>query len=232
MGSRDQREAAPTVGTADREVAAPVAVRLRAAFASSWHPMLLADDQRRWVTGNAAACELLGIAPDAVPWHTMDDFTPLSERPRLEQQWTQFLASGEAEGRYQLYVPNREPFPVEFGAVANVLPARHLALFIPPNGEGLWAREGEWRPLTHAPASRVPLTKREREIMTLAASGGQSGDIAKRLFVSPETINSHMQNAMSKLGAHTRAHAVAIALVTGQIAWSNDPANSGTQQHR
>jgi DNA-binding CsgD family transcriptional regulator len=31
-----------------------------------------------------------------------------------------------------------------------------------------------------------------------------------------------MQNAMAKLGAHTRAHAVAIALVSGQIAWSED----------
>jgi hypothetical protein len=37
--------------------------------------------------------------------------------------------------------------------------------------------------------------------------------------VSPETIKSHVQNAMTKLGAHTRAHAVAIALVTGKIVW-------------
>lgn len=228
MGSHRQRDAAPTASAADEEVDPQVAVRLRAAFASSRHPMLLADDRRRWVTGNAAACELLGIAREAVPWHTMDDFTPPSERSRLQQQWTQFLASGEAEGRYQLYVADREPFPVEFGAVANVLPARHLALFIPPNEEGIWAREGEWRPLTYVDGSRVPLTKREREIMTLAASGGQSGDIAKRLVVSPETINSHLQNAMSKLGAHTRAHAVAIALVTGQIVWSDERGNAGT----
>jgi DNA-binding CsgD family transcriptional regulator len=41
--------------------------------------------------------------------------------------------------------------------------------------------------------------------------------MAERLCVSPETIKSHVQNAMGKLGAHTRAHAVAIALVSGQI---------------
>jgi hypothetical protein len=35
--------------------------------------------------------------------------------------------------------------------------------------------------------------------------------------VSPETIKSHVQNAMTKLGAHTRAHAVAISLRDGQI---------------
>ena len=44
--------------------------------------------------------------------------------------------------------------------------------------------------------------------------------MARSLFLSPETVNSHAHNAMVKLGAHTRAHAVAIALVTGQIVWS------------
>ena len=182
--------------------------------------MLIADDQRRWVTGNAAACDLLGIAQEAVSWHTMDDFTPLSERSRLKEQWAEFLNSGQAEGRYQLYVANREPFPVEFGAIANVLPARHLALFIPPDEDD--ARQ-EWGPFEPSGTGRLPLTKREREIMTLAASGGRSGDMAEQLFLSPETIKSHVANAMSKLGAHTRAHAVAIALVTGQILWSDDP---------
>jgi hypothetical protein len=38
-----------------------------------------------------------------------------------------------AEGWYQLYVADRGPVPVEFSATANVLPARHLSLFIPPD---------------------------------------------------------------------------------------------------
>jgi PAS domain-containing protein len=45
--------------------------------------MLIADDQRRWVTGNGAACDLLGIAREEIPWRTMDEFTPPSERKRL-----------------------------------------------------------------------------------------------------------------------------------------------------
>ncbi len=49
------------------------------------------------------------------------------------------------------------------------------------------------------------------------AGGLTGGQIAQQLVVSPETIKSHVQNAMTKLGAHTRAHAVAIALRTGQI---------------
>jgi DNA-binding CsgD family transcriptional regulator len=187
--------------------------------------MLIADDQRRWVTGNDAACDLLGIAREEVPWYRMDDFTPPGERQKLEEQWKAFLASGGAEGWYQLYVPDRGPIPLEFSATANVLPARHLSVFIPPD-EASRGQAGDapvldaaWTPVMLEDGGRLPLTEREREVMTLVASGLQSSDIAERLFLSPETVKSHVQNAMGKLGAHTRAHAVAIALVTGQISW-------------
>ena len=66
---------------------------------------------------------------------------------------------------------------------------------------------------------RPELTEREREVMTLVAIGLQNRDMAERLFLSPETVKSHVRNAMTKLGSKTRAHAVAIALVTGQIPW-------------
>lgn len=232
MNGGERPESAPKAHVPSRESDRQVGARLRAAFARSRHPLLIADDHRRWVSGNAAACELLGLAQEAVSWHTMDDFTPPSERPRLKQQWLEFLAQGEAGGRYELYLPDRKPFPVEFGAIANVLPGRHLALFIPAkhgsaDDIGTSTRVGEWRALMAVREGRLPLTKREREIMTLAAAGGQSGDMAERLVLSPETIKSHIQNAMGKLGAHTRAHAVAIALVTGQIAWSDDSLPSG-----
>lgn len=198
------------------------AIRLRTAFERSQQPMLIADDQRRWVTGNAAACDLLGISREEVPWRTMDDFTPPGERKKLEQQWKAFLASGGAEGWYQLYVPDRGPVPVEFSATANVLPARHLSVFIPPDetsAKSALPRKATWAPVATAGGGRPQLSEREREVMTLVASGLQSGDIAERLFLSPETVKSHVQNALGKLGAHTRAHAVAIALVTGQITW-------------
>jgi PAS domain S-box-containing protein len=210
---------------ADSKFGPQAVLRLRAAFEHSRNPMLIADDQRRWVTGNDAACDLLGIAREEVPWYRMDDFTPPSERQRLEEQWQEFLASGGAEGWYHLYVPNRGPVPVEFSATANVLPARHLSVFIPPDGGAhgqpgdARALEAAWRPVMVESGGRLHLTEREREVMTLVASGLQSADIAERLFLSPETVKSHVQNAMGKLGAHTRAHGVAIALVTGQISW-------------
>ena len=197
-------------------------MRLRIAFQESRHSMLIADDQRRWVTGNAAACDLLGIARDEVPWHKMDEFTLPSDRERLDSQWEGFLSSGAAEGWYRLHVPDRGPVPLDFSATANVLPSRHLLVFIPPEQElaqqveSALALELAWTPVTEG-TGRVQLTKREREVMTLVASGLHTSDLAERLFLSPETVKSHVQNALAKLGAHTRAHAVAIALVTGQI---------------
>lgn len=226
MASPDLPDAAAQAQAfADSKFGAQAVVRLRAAFEASRHPMLIADDQRRWVTGNAAACELLGIPRNEVPWHRMDDFTPPSELARLEEQWQAFLTSGAAEGWYHLYVPDRGAVPVEFSATANVLPARHLSVFIPPDeaaadpaGSGP-TREPAWRPVVADESGRLQLTEREREVMTWVATGLQGGAIAERLFLSPETVKSHVQNAMGKLGAHTRAHAVAIALVTGQISW-------------
>ncbi len=210
---------------ADSKFGPHAAVRLRAAFERSRYPMLIADDERRWVTGNAAACELLAIPREEVPWRTMDDFTPPSELRRLEEQWEAFLTSGEAEGWYHLYIPDRGPVPVEFSATANVLPARHLSVFIPPDTasaehpERALAVGPTWTPVVAKGSVRLELTEREREVMTLVASGLQTCDMAERLFLSPETVKSHVQNAMGKLHAHTRAHAVAIALVMGQITW-------------
>lgn len=225
MTSSDLPRDVANAEVVDGESDSQAAVRLRTAFERSRHPMLIADDQRRWVTGNAAACDLLGIAREEIPWRTMDEFTSPEQRKWLEAQWGAFLASGGAEGWYQLYVPDRGSVPVEFSATANVLPARHLSVFIPPDetateqAQSALAREKKWAAVAVEGRGRLQLTGREREVMTLVASGLQSSDIAERLFLSPETVKSHVHNALGKLGAHTRAHAVAIALVTGQITW-------------
>jgi DNA-binding CsgD family transcriptional regulator len=183
--------------------------------------MLIADDQRRWVTGNVAACELLSIAEEEICWHTVDEFVPPHARERLDRDWEQFLANGAAEGWYELYIPARGPLPVEFSATANVLPSRHLSVFIPVDSGAAASKAValDWTPVSAEATGRLRLTAREREVMMMVASGLQSAEIAERLILSSETIKSHVHNAMGKLGAHTRAHAVAIALVTGQISW-------------
>jgi DNA-binding NarL/FixJ family response regulator len=56
------------------------------------------------------------------------------------------------------------------------------------------------------------LTRRERTIVALIAQGLETREIAGRLYVSPATVKTHVRNAMEKLGAHTRAQLVAVAL--------------------
>ena len=61
------------------------------------------------------------------------------------------------------------------------------------------------------------LSPREGEIMGLLSRGLSGEEVAKQLFLSPETVRTHVRNAMSKLGAATRAHAVALSLQRGEI---------------
>jgi DNA-binding NarL/FixJ family response regulator len=56
------------------------------------------------------------------------------------------------------------------------------------------------------------LTQRERDVLRLLADGHSNEEIGKRLFISPETVRTHVRKAMDKLGADTRTEAVAKAL--------------------
>ena len=56
------------------------------------------------------------------------------------------------------------------------------------------------------------LTKRERDVLRLLADGNANEEIGAILSISPQTVRTHVQKAMEKLGATTRVQAVAIAL--------------------
>jgi DNA-binding NarL/FixJ family response regulator len=61
------------------------------------------------------------------------------------------------------------------------------------------------------------LSTREREVLIHVMEGFSNREIAGQLFVSPETIKSHLTNIMSKLGARDRTHAVVLAIRTNQL---------------
>jgi DNA-binding NarL/FixJ family response regulator len=67
--------------------------------------------------------------------------------------------------------------------------------------------------LVSAQTEKVPsLTQREREVLRLLADGMTNDEIGKRLFISPETVRTHVRKAMAKLEADTRTEAVAKAM--------------------
>jgi DNA-binding NarL/FixJ family response regulator len=60
--------------------------------------------------------------------------------------------------------------------------------------------------------SRGVLTRRQLQILQLLADGGSSAAAARELDLSEETVKTHTKNALGRLGAKNRTHAVAIAL--------------------
>jgi DNA-binding CsgD family transcriptional regulator len=53
------------------------------------------------------------------------------------------------------------------------------------------------------------LTARELEVLSLVAEGRTNGELARILWISPNTVRKHLENAFDKLGVHTRTAAVA-----------------------
>lgn len=66
-------------------------------------------------------------------------------------------------------------------------------------------------------AKEHALTQREREVLRLLSDGHTNERIGAELSISPQTVRTHLQKAMEKLGATTRVQAVAIALREGLI---------------
>ena len=71
-----------------------------------------------------------------------------------------------------------------------------------------------------------PLSRREREVFELLADGLSGADIAEQLTLSPETVRTHIRNAMAKLEATTRSQAIAVALRRREITPRDEPAPS------
>lgn len=82
--------------------------------------------------------------------------------------------------------------------------------------------------LASAPAAVIPIgdanrpveivpTARELEVLQLISDGLANREIGTRLFLSEETVKSHVRHILAKLTARSRAHAVALGLRRGLI---------------
>ncbi|GAA3909544.1 response regulator [Actinoplanes auranticolor] len=67
------------------------------------------------------------------------------------------------------------------------------------------------------------LTEREREVLALVAYGLSNEEIAERLYLSPLTVKTHINRAMSKLGVRDRAQLVVIAYQSGLVRPGDQP---------
>ena len=67
-------------------------------FAASLLPMLVVDDDRRYLDANRAACLLLRSSRERVLQLRIDDLTPLEGRHAVDQLWELFLRDGSQAG--------------------------------------------------------------------------------------------------------------------------------------
>lgn len=105
------------------------------------------------------------------------------------------LASTLANGRF-LAVESNNHIPVQSDPAWRVI-VENVEEFLPPASD--------------RSAGLTLLTAREREVLQFVASGHDNGTIAVRLGISEKTVRNHLTRIFDKIGASTRAQAVAFA---------------------
>ena len=80
-----------------------------------------------------------------------------------------------------------------------------------------WRHEGRPTAPDAAPALVESLTRRERDVLALAADGLSNHEIATALAISEHTVKFHLASIFGKLGASSRTEAVRRGLQLGLI---------------
>jgi DNA-binding CsgD family transcriptional regulator len=151
--------------------------------------------------------------------HRVDEYVPPEFQGDFVERWQEFLREGGTSAEHDWYFPAEgRRVPIVAGT-AGIRPRQHLIVVFP------WATHEEADAALPAEVEKVEmagrqftLTDREREVLTLLALGDTGDQIADQLFISPDTVRTHLQHAREKLGATTRGHAIALALGAGEIA--------------
>jgi len=198
-GFADEREAVSCVElTPDPE--------FKLAFDAAPDPIVLLDDDARIVHANRATAALLGLPQEDLRGQRIDRFAPPEFHKQVHDFWEDFKREGQASGLGSLLDADGRRRLLEFRASSNYVNGRHLVI----------GRRRDTGPRRPGGATGV-LTPRQREVLSMLAFGLNGPETAQRLFVSPTTVRTHVQNAMHALGAKTRAQAVAEALLRGEL---------------
>jgi DNA-binding CsgD family transcriptional regulator len=89
--------------------------------------------------------------------------------------------------------------------------AAHISILEGPQAEVI--ELAQRRP----PRRTAGLTEREHQVLAELARGSRTEDMAANLYLSVHTVRTHVKTLLRKLGARTRAHAVAIAYTDGAL---------------
>jgi PAS domain S-box-containing protein len=177
-------------------------------FDRTSNPIFVLDDQRRIIEINHAALSLLDRSRSDLLGTSMLGTMRPADRSAALRNWRAFRRSGEYFGKRALVRADGSEVQIDFAARLEFIRGQRVAVYVAlPRHRSAPTRSS-------ALAGELLLTTREREIITHVALGHETDQIAKALYISPQTVRTHVRNAMIKLGAHTRAQLVAIVLCT------------------
>ena len=180
------------------------------AFKSSRNAMVLLDDRRRHVEVNAAYIKLLGYTRDELIGRPVYEL--VAGGPLLTaEQWREAIARREFSGETDLMCADGSIVTVQYAGHTEVITGEQRVLFVTLS-TSRWGRHPRRDADQTATATLSP---RETEIVQLVAAGETGPEIAEHLQISEATVRTHVRNAMTKLGARSRAHLVAKALAEG-----------------
>jgi DNA-binding NarL/FixJ family response regulator len=120
-----------------------------------------------------------------------------------------YVATALTSGVHGLVLRSAEPPQVLDAIRRTHLERRYLDPELAALATGLGVR--------HTVTARQPLSRREYQVLQLISDGLENQAIAKQLFVSVETIRTHVKSILRKLHARDRAHAVAVAFRLGVL---------------
>jgi DNA-binding CsgD family transcriptional regulator len=187
-------------------------------YSQSRIPMALIDRDRLYVEVNDAVVDVYKVQRDEV-LGTLAGRTAIDDPAVGDAQWEQLVSTNSLYGERLISFGVQKQMRVSYAAHTMTVNDYWLALFVTlsarmePNGAELIGAPRIDSSNGHA----SKLTDREREVVSLVALGSTTRRIATDLCLSPDTIRSHVRNAMSKTGAHTRAQLVALLLADGLL---------------
>lgn len=204
-----------TLGSAAEQVvgARDDPARLRQIFHWSPVPMVIVDEKRRYIHANAPALLAFRIGLADLHARRIDDLTPAHRLATMSPLWERFVENGRLTGRYDVANPDGTSLGIVFYALSEALPGQHLIAFVPEE----WSDRELAAAAEGPPAPLSDLTRREIELLQLAADGRSGPGIAEELVVSPGTVKTHFRNIYAKLGVRDRSAAVAKAMRLGLI---------------
>ena len=101
---------------------------LRAIIDATSDALLVADDERRYVAANPAACRMFGLPLNELLGRRIDDFLPGADGHAIDEAWKEFLDVGAQRGEIGLRRPDGGEIVVDVAAVARHVPGRHLSI--------------------------------------------------------------------------------------------------------